>query len=88
MRKKPSKLCPICGKRELGRNKNACSRACYSIFRTHKKICAVCGKEFPDPVCNDTKTCSPECSRIYRSRMHAEGKYLASLERAHEAIKT
>lgn len=83
-----SKICPICNKKPLGRNKYACSMACFAIFKTHKKICVVCGKEFFDPLSNDTVTCSPECSTMHRQQLHESGVYARALEKAHEAAKT
>lgn len=78
--------CPICGKL-LGKNKNCCSRACYSIFRRNVKKCIVCGEDFYCPECNMTVTCSKECSRLHRQQMHVDGKYAGTLEKAHEAAK-
>jgi hypothetical protein len=82
------KTCPICGNPYKGRNKNACSMGCYAKFKTNKKTCVVCGKEFADPECNLTKTCSPECSSAHRRQMHAQGVYAGTLEKAHEVAKT
>lgn len=82
-----SKVCPVCGK-PLGRNKNACSMACYSELRSHKKICTVCGKEFPCPPANLNVTCSPGCSKENRKRLAAAGVNNAALEKAHERLPT
>ena len=62
--------------------------ACYAIYKTHKKLCVICGKEFSDPQSNDTVTCSPECSIINRKQKYEAGIYNKALMRAHEAIKT
>lgn len=78
--------CPICGK-PRGRNKYTCSRECFAILKTQKKTCIICGTIFNDPSCNMTKTCSPECSKQNRSRLHASGIYAGSLEKAHEVGK-
>lgn len=85
---KPAKICPVCGINKLGRNKHTCSRACYAKYKTMTKVCVLCGKEFPDPACNDTVTCSPECSSEHRRQLHQSGKYAGALEKAHEVAKT
>ena len=36
----------------------------------NQKICAVCGKPFDCSPSSKKVTCSPECSRIHRSRVH------------------
>jgi predicted nucleic acid-binding Zn ribbon protein len=87
MRRNPPKTCPVCGQEYTWRNK-FCSKACYIKSKTHLKTCVVCGKLFADPACNLTITCSPECSKIHRQQMHADGKYLETLDKAHEAFKT
>ena len=61
--------------------------ACYAKLKTNIKNCIVCGKEFADPQCNGTITCSKNCSRIRRKQMYVEGKYEGALELAHEAAK-
>lgn len=81
------RLCTICGK-PLGRNKNACSMACYAKLKSNYKTCIVCGKSFQDPAANETKCCSPECSSIHRRRLHETGVYDGTLDKAHEAAKT
>ncbi|MNB98836.1 hypothetical protein D3C75_460950 [compost metagenome] len=80
------KLCPICKTNPLGRNKNCCSRACYSIYRSHTKTCVVCGKEFPSPPSSDTVTCGPVCSS--ENRRLKSDVLLSSLEKAHIAAAT
>lgn len=85
---KSPKTCPVCGTQFTGRNKYTCSMACYAKFKTGKKTCIVCGKEFADPACNLTVTCSPECSRIHRQKLHASGVYAGTLEKAWEVAKT
>lgn len=77
--------CPICGK-DKGRNKNACSMACYAKLKTQTKICVVCGKEFNNPPSGDTVTCSPECSRV--NRQNKKEELLEKLEKAHGVIST
>ncbi len=83
---KNSNSCPVCGK-PLGRNKNACSRACYSKFRSNTKTCIVCGNEFFDPPSSDTVTCCDDCSSVHRQQLHKDGVYAGSLDKAHEAAK-
>lgn len=80
------KICLICKKEYKGRNKYTCSRACYALHKTHTKKCVVCGKEFNAPQSNMTITCSHECSTINRKKLHADGVYIGSLEKAHEAF--
>lgn len=77
--------CPICGKPK-GRNKNACSMECYAKLRTNYKTCIVCGKQFADPRCNDTVTCSPGCSKKHRQDLYAKGVNTASLKKAHDIL--
>ncbi len=76
--------CPICSK-ALGRNKVACSRKCYNLWRSHTKTCPVCGKVFYDSPSNDTVACGPECSKRHRQQLHAWGVY-DSMQAAHKAI--
>lgn len=57
--------CPICGA-PLGRNKTACSMACYSIYRQHKMECINCGKLFYASPSSMKVTCSLKCSREHR----------------------
>lgn len=79
--------CPVCGKSN-GRNKNACSHACYAKLRMQYKKCPICGDEFHDPHSNATKTCrKPECSKVYRQQLYAKGVYDAALDKAHEVIR-
>ncbi|MCB2308883.1 hypothetical protein LGL08_20640 [Clostridium estertheticum] len=78
--------CPVCGKIYKGRNKYACSMACYAMLKTNKKVCIICGKEFNDPKCNDTVTCSKECSAANRKNPELINKNLVSLEKAHEVV--
>lgn len=80
-----SKLCPVCKINPLGRNKNCCSRACYSTYRSHFKTCVVCGNSFQDPPSNGTITCSRECSAENRRR---KPEIMAKLEKSHIAIHT
>ena len=82
------KLCPICKLRPLGRNKYACSMACFAIYKTQYKTCVVCGRKFKNPKSNDTVTCSLKCSRLHRQQLHNDGVYDDSLKKAHEAAKT
>jgi predicted nucleic acid-binding Zn ribbon protein len=79
------KQCPICGK-PLGRNKYTCSRKCYNIWRSHTKICVVCGKSYYDAPSNDTVTCSPDCSKDHRQQLYYRGTYNKALQRAHEIL--
>jgi len=81
------KHCSVCGKEYKTRNKYTCSMDCYAVYKTQKKKCIVCGKEFNDPQCNDTVTCSPECSKMNRKILHQNGIYDGTLERAHEVAK-
>lgn len=77
--------CPVCGK-PRGRNKNACSMECYAKLKTNHKTCIVCGSTFADPQCNDTVTCSPECSKKHRQNLYESGINTAALAKAHEMI--
>ena len=61
--------------------------ACYAQYKTDQKICLVCGKKFADPASNDTVTCSPECSRVHRQRLHESGIYAGTTEKAREVAK-
>lgn len=79
--------CKVCGK-SIGRNKNCCSMECYAIYKSHKKTCIVCGKEFYCSPSADTVTCNAECSKCNRQIKHLNGSYNDSLNKAHEAIKT
>jgi predicted nucleic acid-binding Zn ribbon protein len=79
--------CVICGQ-PLGRNKIACSMACYAKLKTNMKTCIICGKEFADSQGNMTKTCSPECSSANRKQLHEHGVYDGTLKKAHEAFTT
>lgn len=77
--------CSICGK-PLGRNKNACSRACYSILRQHTRECVICGTLFPTPPSAETVTCSPACSTANRKQLAAAGVNDTGLQKAHERL--
>lgn len=81
------RICPICGK-QLGRNKNACSMACYAELKSNYKICVVCGAVFPSPPSNFNKTCSKECSGENRRRLAADGVNTAALKEAHRRAAT
>jgi len=80
------KECPICGS-PIGRNKMCCSMKCYAEYKSNKKVCVVCGKEFYCPKCNDVKTCGADCSKIHRQNRYKAGIYDQSLARAHEMAK-
>jgi predicted nucleic acid-binding Zn ribbon protein len=80
------KQCPICGKNYKGRNKNACSMACYAVYKSNKKSCAVCGKQFFSPPSADTVTCSPECSAKNRQSPELISKNIQALAKA-QAIR-
>ena len=82
------KKCPVCGEEYKGRNKITCCMACYAVYKSHKKKCVVCGKEFFDAPSNDTITCSKACSITHRQQLHEQGVYDGTLEKAHEAAKT
>lgn len=75
--------CPICGK-PLGRNKYACSMACFSELKSNSKVCIVCGTKFPSPKSSLTKTCGQECSSEHRKQLAAAGVNSAALEKAHD----
>lgn len=81
------KSCPICGK-PLGRNKMACSMACYSDLKSHKRSCVICGKQFRCSPSAATVTCSQECSRENRKRLAAAGVNAPALKKAHEILPT
>lgn len=81
------KYCKVCNKEYKGRNKYTCSMACCYIYKTQKKKCSVCGKEFNSPKCRNKITCSSECLKIYRQQMHKDGVYNGTLEKAHEIAK-
>lgn len=81
------KSCPVCDK-PLGRNKHACSLACYAELRQNYKMCVICGKPFPDAKANDTVTCGEKCSTENRKRLHASGKYDGTMEKAHAVAAT
>lgn len=52
------------------------------------KVCSVCGKVFACPPSDKTVTCSKECSRIHRSRVHVGKRNMWSQEsRARAAAK-
>lgn len=76
-------LCPVCKINPIGRNKNCCSQACYSIYKSHYKTCVICGTSFQDPASNDTVTCGTECSSENRRRK--SDSLLESLDKAHIA---
>ncbi|NDL68002.1 hypothetical protein [Anaerotalea alkaliphila] len=76
-------ICPICGKPN-GRNKKACSHACYAELRQNYKTCIVCGKQFPDSKTNMTVTCSLECSKRHRKDLASSGIYDDALDAAHK----
>lgn len=40
------------------------------IMKPNTKICRVCGKSFNCPASDKTVTCSKECSKIHRSKIH------------------
>ena len=67
--------CPVCGRTLNSRNKTYCSRACSAAARQNYKVCVVCGKKFKDSAANDTRCCSPECSKKHREQLHASGVY-------------
>lgn len=77
--------CPVCGK-PLGRNKNACSMACYSVLRSNVKTCKICGTSFPNSASNGTNTCSKKCSRENRRRMAGKGVFSDALKKAREKL--
>lgn len=77
--------CPICD-RPLGRNKKACSMACYSELRSNYKKCSICGSEFQTPPSSETTTCSPSCSTENRRRLAAAGTFQEGLAKAHRMI--
>lgn len=68
-------ICPICGS-PTGRNSVACSRKCYNLYRSNKKTCVICGKEFYSPPSSETKTCSKECSSENHRRLMDQYKYI------------
>ncbi len=76
-------LCPVCGQ-PIGRNKKACSMACYSKLKTNYKTCIVCGKKFPDSQTNMTVTCSSNCSKVNRQNLYKKGINDKALKKAHE----
>jgi predicted nucleic acid-binding Zn ribbon protein len=82
------KHCLVCKKEYKGRNKYTCSMACFAIYKSHKKKCVVCGREFYDSPSNDTITCSTKCSTIHRKHLHEQGVYAGTLEKAHVVAKT
>ena len=82
------KICPVCNKEFKGRNKYTCSMACYAIYKSNTKKCVVCGRNFIDSPSNDTKTCSPNCSKEHRKDLYTKGIYKDSLKKAHEALPT
>lgn len=79
------KACPVCQK-PLGRNKNACSKECYAILRSHTRTCVVCQTEFFCPPSSQKKTCSPACSSIWRKSLHQSGLYKESVRTMQRAI--
>ena len=77
--------CPICGN-PLGRNKKACSLACYSELKSHKRKCVICGTEFTCPPSADTVTCGLTCSTENRKRLAAAGVNTPALQKAHKML--
>ena len=61
--------------------------ACYAVYKSNKKKCIICDKEFYDAPSSNTITCSKACSIIHRQKLHEQGVYAGTLEKAHEIAK-
>ncbi|MGN7457447.1 hypothetical protein ACTHPH_21770 [Paenibacillus pasadenensis] len=77
--------CKVCGG-ERGRNKNACSRKCYSTLRQNVKKCIICRLPFSAPPSSDKVTCSIQCSKKNRQNLAAAGTFSAGIQKAHIAL--
>lgn len=75
-----SRACIICGK-PTGKNRLCCSRACYSLFRSHKRQCAVCGNWFFCPPSSEKVCCSHECSSLHRAKLCKSGALKSNTEK-------
>lgn len=67
--------CKVCGKPLPAKHHTYCSRACQSLDRQHKRICAVCGKKFKAAPTDNSVCCSKECSAKHKEQLHKAGVY-------------